>query len=277
MPGIAPVALSSRNDQLKLLRRLVRQPKARSAERAFVADGPTLVADLLRSPLAVRAIYVGDGAGLTSLEELAADASVAAGLADVPVYTVDESVLTAILDPSSPRPLAAVADIPTWKLDDIEADRPVLVAVELRDPGNIGTLIRSAEAAGCGAVVVVGQSVDHHNPKAVRASAGSVFRIPVLSFSEASTAVSELSELGRPVVATVVRPDARAYEEVDLRAAAILVGNEPHGLALETIALADTAVTIPMAESVESLNVAAAAAILAFEAARQRRTGRSDR
>ncbi|MDH3296173.1 MAG: tRNA (guanine-N2)-dimethyltransferase, partial [Acidimicrobiia bacterium] len=80
-----------------------------------------------------------------------------------------------------------------------------------------------------------------------------------------------LRQVGRLVVATVVRPDALPYEQADLRAAAILVGNEPRGLSLETIALADTAVTIPMASGVESLNVAAAGAILAFESARQRR------
>jgi TrmH family RNA methyltransferase len=271
MSGIAPVALSSKNDQLKQLRRLVRQAKVRSAERAFVVDGPTLVAEVLRSSLTVRAVFAGDDAALDALRSLSDDPRAGRQLAMVPVFRVDTSVLTAVLDPASPRPIAAVVETPQWSLTDVAGDRPVMVAVELRDPGNVGTLVRSCEAAGCGATIVVGHSVDHLNPKAVRASAGSVLRLPVLTVPDLAQAVASLRETGRSVVATVVRPDAVPYEQVDLRSAAILVGNEPHGLPLEAVSMADTAVTIPMAPGVESLNVAAAGAILAFEAARQRR------
>ena len=275
MSGIATVALGSSNDQLKKLRRLVRQSKVRSTERAFVVDGPTLVADVLRSPLTVQAVFLANGDGreqrLDVLRTALADQRAQAQLASAAVYEVDHAILTSILDPANPQPMAAVVETPTSVLADIAPDRPVMVAVELRDPGNIGTLIRSSEAAGCGAVMVVGNSVDHLNPKAVRASAGSLFRLPVLSVADAAEAIMAMRESGRSIVATVVRPDAVAYEQADLRSAAILVGNEPHGLSLETMAMADTAVTIPMDGGVESLNVAAAGAILAFESARQRR------
>ena len=285
MSGIATVALGSNNDRLKRLRRLVRQAKVRSSERAFVVDGPTLVADALASDLVVHSVYVGDGAGRESgLEMLgsaaASEARVAEQLESVTVFEVDEAALTAVLDPLNPRPMAAVVGSPVWELSEIDAEQPVMVAVELRDPGNIGTLIRSSEAAGCGAVMIVGHSVDHLNPKAVRASAGSVLRLPVLSAPDVTEAVARLRATGRNVVATVVRPDAVPYEQANLRSAAILVGNEPHGLTLGAVAMADTAVTIPMAPGVESLNVAAAGAILAFESARQRReheTGFLDR
>ena len=219
----------------------------------------------------VKAVFVGSGDGVERLNEASSDARVAEQLAQASIYEVDESVLTAILDPVSPRPVAAMVEAPDWSVGDVAVDRPVLIAVELRDPGNIGTIIRSAEAAGCGAVITAGDAVDYLNPKAVRASAGSLFRIPVMRRPNVEELVGELRAGGRSIVATVVRSDALPYEQVDLRSTAILVGNEPHGLSLETVALADTAVTIPMADGVESLNVAAAAAILAFESARQRR------
>ncbi len=264
-----PVPLSSANPRLKRLRRLVRQPKVRSDERAFVVDGPTLVAEALASPLSVEGIYVGTAVGYDLLARELESAGVPLG--STPVFAVDDDVLASILDPANPRPVAAVVESPSFALSDMEPDSPVLVAVELRDPGNLGTVIRTAEAAGFGGVVVVGQSVDHVNPKTVRSSAGSVLRLPVVRLAAIDDAVDALRSGGRAVVATVLDPNAPSYDQLDLTSAALLLGNEPHGLDEALVAKADAAVTIPMAEGVESLNVAAAAAILAFEVARQRR------
>ncbi len=264
-----PVPLSSANPRLKRLRRLVRQPKVRSDERAFVVDGPTLVAEALASPLSVEGIYVGTAVGYDLLARELESAGVPLG--STPVFAVDDNVLASILDPANPRPVAAVVESPSFALSDMEPDSPVLVAVELRDPGNLGTVIRTAEAAGFGGVVVVGQSVDHVNPKTVRSSAGSVLRLPVVRLAAIDDAVDALRSGGRAVVATVLDPKAPSYDQLDLTSAALLLGNEPHGLDEALVAKADAAVTIPMAEGVESLNVAAAAAILAFEVARQRR------
>ncbi len=264
-----PVPLSSANPRLKRLRRLVRQPKVRSDERAFVVDGPTLVAEALASPLSVEGIYVGTAVGYDLLARELESAGVPLG--STPVFAVDDDVLASILDPANPRPVAAVVESPSFALSDMEPDSPVLVAVELRDPGNLGTVIRTAEAAGFGGVVVVGQSVDHVNPKTVRSSAGSVLRLPVVRLAAIDDAVDALRSGGRAVVATVLDPKAPSYDQLDLTSAALLLGNEPHGLDEALVAKADAAVTIPMAEGVESLNVAAAAAILAFEVARQRR------
>ncbi len=264
-----PVPLSSANPRLKRLRRLVRQPKVRSDERAFVVDGPTLVAEALASPLSVEGIYVGTAVGYDLLARELESAGVPLG--STPVFAVDDEVLASILDPANPRPVAAVVESPSFALSDMEPDSPVLVAVELRDPGNLGTVIRTAEAAGFGGVVVVGQSVDHVNPKTVRSSAGSVLRLPVVRLAAIDDAVDAHRSGGRAVVATVLDPNAPSYDQLDLTSAALLLGNEPHGLDEALVAKADAAVTIPMAEGVESLNVAAAAAILAFEVARQRR------
>jgi TrmH family RNA methyltransferase len=133
-------------------------------------------------------------------------------------------------------------------------------------------MIRSAEAAGLGGVAVVGDSVDPWSPKAVRASAGSLFRTPILRWDDPMEALAELRDRGHPSVATVVDPAAEPYDRIDLARAAILVGNEPRGLSDEVIDAADRVATIPVAPTVESLNVAAAAAVLCFEAARQGRS-----
>ena len=268
----SPVHLGARSPLLKRLRRLIRHTKVRSSERAFVVDGPTLVVEALRSPLAVEAVFVGESDGLDLLaRHLDREGT---GLDEVAVHTVADEVLTTLLDPANPRPVAAVVEAPSHHLTDLAPDLPLLVAVELRDPGNLGTVIRTAEAAGFGGVVVAGHSVDHLNPKAVRASAGSILRLPVVGFSSAGEALAAVRESGRPLVATVVDPSAVAYDRHDLSSAAILVGNEPHGLGPDLIDGADLVATIPMADGVESLNVAAAAAVLAFEAARQRRNRR---
>lgn len=265
-----PVAIGARNPRLRRLRRLASRRKARSEERAFVVDGPTLVGDVLRSDLEVREIYAGPGsldeAGLTGLVG-----------PEVEVYEVEATVLEAVLDPINPRPLAAVVAMPE-EVPPTELARflpasagPVLVAVELRDPGNLGTILRTAEAAGLAGVVVAGASVDRFSPKVVRASAGSVFRVPVVDVRDPVEAIDHLAAAGRPVLAAVVGPGAGPYDGADLTEAAILVGNEPNGLPPEVVERATGRITIPMAAGVESLNVAAAASVLSFEAARQRR------
>lgn len=264
-----PPTLGAHSPRLKRLRRLVRQTKVRSEERAFVVDGPKLVAEALASPCPVEGVYLGAVHGRALLNSALEETGVALG--STPVHAVDDDTLSSILDPANPRPVAAVVGSPSSDLADIDDDLPVFVAVELRDPGNLGTIFRTAEAAGFGGVVIVGNSVDHLNPKTVRSSAGSVLRLPIVTYGECGDAVEALRSSGRPVVSTVVEPEALTYDRADLTSAAILLGNEPHGLDPAVRAAAGQAITIPMAPGVESLNVAAAAAVLAFEAARQRR------
>lgn len=232
-----------------------------------MVDGPRLVADCVRSGLEIREVFAAEGA----LAGLGIDKLLGP---EVDIFDVDPSLLSSILDPVNPQPMAAVAAMPTWSLDDLMADdRPFLVAVELRDPGNLGTVIRTAEAAGLAGVVVAGDSVDRFAPKVVRASAGSLFRLPTVDGGDPQALVAELRARGRSVVAAVVAPGAPPYDHTDLSRAAILIGNEPHGLPAEVVAAVEFPVTIPMAPGVESLNVGAAAAVLCFEAARQRRAG----
>jgi TrmH family RNA methyltransferase len=196
------------------------------------------------------------------------------GAAAIPIYDLKEGVLERIGSTRTPQPVLAVASMPHAHRDVLSGDGLVLVGVELRDPGNVGTMIRSAEAAGAAAILLGPTSVDAYNPKAVRASAGAIFGIPVVhALSEGWSAVDALDalgELGRQRLGA--DPAAGVpYHEADLRRpTAVVFGNEAHGFGADVAALLDGRITVPMAAPAESLNVGMAATIIAFEAARQR-------
>ena len=173
--------------------------------------------------------------------------------------------------------MLAVATIPPRPtIAALTGDGPVIVAVGVSDPGNLGTLLRSAEAAGCAGLVCCGESVDIYNPKVVRASAGAVFGIPIVAprpGGPENDPIDVLDELG---AAGRKRYGATAggvpASDVELTGpVALVLGNEAHGLSEAVLAQVDGLISIPMAGSAESLNVAMAGTVLAFEAARQRR------
>ena len=200
----------------------------------------------------------------------------AAGAAGVPVHPVPEGALKKVLDLVTPQAVVAVARAVAATLASVvaaasAAGAPLLVLVELQDPGNAGTLVRVAEAAGCAGVVLTERSVDLYNPKSVRATAGSLFRVPVVQDVTVDDVLAACAAAGVPTLATVA-VDGTDPESSPLDAAvAVLLGSEAHGLAAELVARADARVTIPMVGKVESLNAGVAGAVLAFEAARRRR------
>ncbi|HEU5085391.1 MAG TPA: RNA methyltransferase [Acidimicrobiales bacterium] len=194
----------------------------------------------------------------------------AARTAGVPVRDVAAGALAKATSPVTPQPVAALAALPGPVGDDVLRGL-VLVLVGVADPGNAGTLLRVAEASGASAVVSCADAVDLWNPKCVRASAGSIFRVPVVLAGPADDALARLRAAGMTVVATALGA-AVDLDDADLRGdVAVLLGNEAHGLPADLVAAADLAVRIPMAGHVESLNVAMTGTVIAFEAARQRR------
>jgi TrmH family RNA methyltransferase len=147
----------------------------------------------------------------------------------------------------------------------------VVVCADVRDPGNAGTVLRSAEAAGADGVICCDGSVDVYNPKTVRASAGALFRVPVVAGGDVVQVLERLGNWGMHRLAAMAR-DGREYTEVDLTAAAALVlGNEAAGVSSQLQPWVDESISIPMSGRTDSLNVGMAAAVLCFEAARQRR------
>lgn len=187
------------------------------------------------------------------------------------VHTLQAGLIERVSDTVTPQPLLAIAPWIDVPLDTVRAADFLVVCVDVRDPGNAGTVLRSAEAAGASAVVFCDGSVDVFNPKTVRASAGSLFHVPVVNGGPVDDVLATLGTWGVRRLGTVAHGGA-AYDEVDLRSpVALVLGNEANGLPEDVVL--DERVTIPMAGRGESLNVGMAAAVLAFEVARQRRHG----
>jgi RNA methyltransferase, TrmH family len=199
-------------------------------------------------------------------------------LAEVPdfgaaeVVIVPNDVLRSAVDTESPQGVAALVCPAKHTLKDILAGiGPVIVLAGLQDPGNLGTILRSAEAFGATGIVLGEGTVNRFNAKAVRASAGSVFRMPCVA-SKLNDALSELKNAGLRLVGTSSH-EGEPLEKADLRGRlALVIGNEGAGLSPDLMNRMDEFVKIPQAENVESLNAGVATSIILYEAARQRRT-----
>lgn len=258
-------ALGAKNHRIRRLRRLLTSRRDRNRDGVIVIEGPTLAAELLGSGGGALEAFVEVGYAPPVLAQLAE--------AGVPVHDVEVGVLGDVLSTTTPQPLAVIARAPAEPPLPTPAGRPLVVVVDLRDPGNAGTLLRTAEAAGAAGLVLAGGSVDPDSPKVLRAAAGARFRQPVWRHRDPAALLDQLAGLGWDTAATVVDADASPYDEVDLGRAAIVLGNEAHGLDPELVARCHRRITIPLAGPTESLNVAAAGAVLCFEALRQRRRG----
>ena len=267
--GFRGEVLSARNPRLATLRRLSGRRSARTDAGRFVIDGPRLVHEALDAGIVVEEVYVPadqvDVAAVVDLER-------ALRAANVVVHLVAPDVFRSVASTETPQPAIAVARPPVRDAAGLLASaNALLVLVDVADPGNAGTLVRVAEAAGIGVVVACGQGVEWWNPKVVRAAAGSLFRVPVLALADVHGVLASLHARGVTTLATSI--DAGAdYTAIDYRMpTALLLGSEAHGLPADVVASATTAVRIPMLGAVESLNVAMAGAVCAFEMARQRR------
>lgn len=245
--------------------KLQRHPGRRRAAR-FLAEGPNLVEAALRRGL-VCEVFATE----------AAHARFGAMLADAPVHLVTERAAKALSETVTPVGLVAVCTIPQTSLVDVLAASPrlIAVAVEISEPGNAGTMIRIADAMGADAVVLAGHSVDPYNGKCLRASAGSIFSIPVVCESDSVGAVNALGAAGLQVLATTVDGEV-SLDDAPLSApTAWLFGPEAHGLPAELARQASHRVHIPMPGRAESLNVASAAAVCLYQSAAAMRIGRA--
>lgn len=192
----------------------------------------------------------------------------------LPTAEVAEGLLAKVGASVSPQPVLAVARMWPTNLDDLPDDPGrVLVLVDVADPGNAGTLLRCAEASAVDAVVLAGDCVDPFSPKVVRASAGSLFRVPLATDTDVPRALAALGASDLRLVGTDMARGHPYFEADFSGGVALILGNESHGLGEEVEALVDDWVHIPIAGSAESLNVAMAGAVLCFEGLRQQTVG----
>jgi TrmH family RNA methyltransferase len=266
--------LSPRSGRVKAARRLARRVH-RSELGLFLAEGPQAVREALALPGCVREVFAVPSAAAQHPEIRDAAGS-------LPWHLVDDAALASLTGTVHPQGLVAVCGRIDVPLDELIARRPRLVAVcaDVRDPGNAGTVIRCADAAGAAGVVLAGQSVDPYNGKSVRATVGSLFHLPLATYDDAGTVVRRLQQAGLSVLAAdgAGETDLDAAEDSGLLSGptAWLFGNEAWGLPADLAALADHRVAIPIHGRAESLNLATAAAVCLYASARaQRRAGRS--
>jgi TrmH family RNA methyltransferase len=259
---------SKQNARLKELRRALAHPGRGERSLAGI-EGPNLLQEALRAGLRVDCVFAAQG-----VEELLE------GLALPPeteILLLPKELLDSALTTEAPQAIAALVETPDWSWANVLGNRGktaplVVVLAGVQDPGNLGTILRSAEAFGADGVLSLPGTVSAWNPKAVRASAGSVFRLPLVSAS-AEESFARLREAGATIWTTAVQ-GAKPAPEVDLAGAvALLIGNEGNGVPEDVAAQADGAVTIPCPGTVESLNAAVAASVLLYEASRQRAEG----
>lgn len=261
------VISSTKNRQVVKAARLKKRAM-RDKERRFLVEGSQVTAEALEAGKIEELFHVpGSGGRVDPVVERA-------GAAGVRLTAVSEKVmahLTGTVTPQGVVGVAAFVDVPAKELPDDAKLVPILCAV--RDPGNAGTILRSADAAGADGIVFTEESVDVYNPKTVRASAGSLFHLPVVRDSSAGQAVELVRARGGQVLAAAADGESSVYEADFSRPTAVLLGNEAWGLDPEVRSLADRTVRIPIRGKAESLNLAAAAALVMFESARQREVG----
>jgi len=268
-----------RSPRLKAARRLTKRA-FRQRARAFLVEGPQAVTEAFRSGAPVTELFVTAEARARHQDLVSAMAR-----SGIPVHTVSGEVMAELAQTVTPQGLLAVCgfvDVPLEQAiagltpDPGHGQAPRLVALlaSVRDPGNAGTVLRTADAAGAQAVIFSDASVDPYNGKCVRASAGSLFHLPLAAGAPTDRAVSALRGAGLRILAA----DARGGRTLDELAPAELAaptawifGNEAWGMPAAVLALADESVAVPIYGRAESLNLAAAAAVCLYACARAQR------
>jgi len=245
------VGLGLTNQHVQRLRRLMGRRSARRDEGVLVVEGAVLLREAVAAGRRVEAQFVAPGVVAV------------AGAGEV--HELDPGVIDKVTDTETPPGIVAIVEHRLGAIDDLAAASFVLVADAISDPGNLGTLMRSAEAAGVDAVVVTGGTVDTSSPKTVRASAGAVFHVPIVEVGS----LDDVKRAGFTTYGTSSHRGADHRRVTYADRAAIVIGNEAHGIADD--APIDEWITIEHAGRAESLNAAMAGTLVVFEVARHRR------
>ena len=256
---------SSANQQMKHLSQLMKRAKERKKEQVFVVEGIKMFQEAPADT--VVSVYVSE----SFLEKPEHEKCLQGYRYEV----VSDAVFREISDTQTPQGILAVVRRMEYTAEDILGETPhVLVLENIQDPGNLGTIFRTAEAAGATGIVLSKDCVDLYNPKVIRSTMGAIFRIPFIYTDDLKGTIDELKREGITVYAAHLKGE-NSYDMEDYKTAcAFLIGNEGNGLTEETAACADRKILIPMEGGAESLNAAVASAVLMFEAGRQRRNKR---
>ena len=260
--------ISSKDNSIVKFLRSLADPKRRKKEQAFLIEGVKMVEEALRDNLGIKTVIAAPsltqhhGKGVLKLSESKG----------VDIIWISERLLDVLADSKTPQPVMAVVQMKQHTEESLldNKSRLIVVAHQLQDPGNLGTIIRTAEAVGSSGIIITPNTVDPFNPKAVRASMNSILRLPVVLVGDIALFLQKCRQTGFQTVATALN-GVKAHFAVDLtKPTAVIVGQEGAGLPQGIMDGIDLRVRIPMVETIDSLNVATAAAVVLYEAMRQR-------
>lgn len=278
---------SNANKNIKNIIKLRDKSKVRNEQGLFIAEGSRMVLETPKTLL--KELYISEeflsdsekkseveGYLSVTLDGLRSEEYLETFFDDntVKIFLVANDIMKLISDTTTPQGILAVIEQKRYMLEDIlEASKvPSLIILEkLQDPGNLGTILRTAEGAGISGIVMSRDTVDPFSPKVIRSTMGSMYRVPFFIADDICDTINVIKKTGVKVFAAHLKGE-KYYDELDFRgASAFLIGNEGNGLSDEVASLADTYLKIPMEGQLESLNAAMAAGILMYETSRQRR------
>lgn len=253
---------STKNQQVKTVINLQKSKKERTAGAKFAVEGLRIVRDALLSvPQNVEKIYASETFAATNPEMMAMAEDVCE------VETVTDYVFAAMCETVTPQGILAVVKMMEWSVQDMKLSDEscrLVILEDIQDPGNLGTIIRTAEAAGIDGVIMSRTTADIYNPKVIRSTMGSIFRVPFVYSEDIFSAIDSLKAHKVTTYAAYLH-GGTSFNEVEFaKKCAVMIGNEGNGLTKEIVEAADRRVFIPMAGSVESLNASIAAALFMF-------------
>lgn len=261
---------SLQNKEVKAVAALVGKKKERDRQDLFVVEGPKMFGEAPEEQIS--RVYLSQSAAVQMREQYGEK------LAGLSCETVSDEVFVKMSDTKTPQGILCLVRQQQYNIEEMLRDNDkkqmlFIMLEDIQDPGNLGTIFRTAEAAGADGVIMSSRTADIYNPKTIRSTMGAVYRVPFFYTEDLSSIIKMLRERGTAVYAAHLRATV-FYDAYDYRqSTAFLIGNEANGLCEETAGCANALLGIPMEGKVESLNAAVASSILLYEAYRQRRNG----
>ncbi len=260
--------ITSRDNSAVRHLRALSETRYRKQEKTFLIEGIKMVEEALRENLGVKLVVAEPsltrhhGKGVIKLAESRS----------VPILWISERLMNMLSENKTPQPAMAEVRMQQHSEEELLENSAglIIIANQLQDPGNLGTIIRTAEAVGASGVAITPNTVDPYNAKAVRASMGSVLRLPIVHGGEATAIIETGRKNGFQIVGTVLTGDKTHFDVDFTKPTMVVFGQEGAGLTQDVMTDIGLRVRIPMAASIDSLNVATAAAVILYEAMRQR-------
>lgn len=260
---------SRSNEQLKLIKSL-HNKKSRDQKKLFFVEGLRIVTEAIEEENRVYAVFYSESlAGINGGNELLTKLE----NSRLRIYRVSERLFREICDTETPQGVLAVVKMKECTMEEVLGkENPFLVILDsIQDPGNMGTIIRTADACGADGVVLAGGCVDAYNPKTLRSTMGSIFRIPIVKTGNLPELLGILKKKGIRSFAGHLKGERHHFDSDYTKPSALIIGNEANGIKEDALPFIDELVSIPMPGRAESLNASVAAGIMMYEVVRQRR------